>query len=738
MKTTQTILRLALPTPLARQFDYLPPENIPQADLLDILQPGMRLHVPFGRSTLVGILLTITTETDVPRSKLKPAIALLDDSPIISRHMLELLIWAAGYYHHPVGQALATALPGLLRKSEPLPDNSEAIWLLTDQGLSMLDTGISRAPKQQALLTHIHQHAPANAATMDEIKNWRGTLRTLIKKDWVETRQRPITTPPIQARLEPHTLNDAQQLASDAIIKTLNSFKPLLLEGITGSGKTEVYLTVINEVLKQGKQALVLVPEIGLTPQLVARFKTHFGVAPVVLNSALNDKERLHAWQQAANGQSRIIIGTRSAIFTPMSELGIIIIDEEHDGSFKQQDGFRYHARDLAIVRAQRLNIPVVLGSATPSLETLHNARLQRYQTLSLPARHANAALPKIGLIDCRRQPMNGLLSKALLDAARQHLQQDHQVLLFLNRRGYSPTLLCHDCGWVARCQRCDAHLIYHHAKKQMRCHHCDATRPTITTCPECKSTELRPIGYGTERLEEQLMPLFPDCEIVRIDRDNTRNKKDMENIFARVKNGKKQILLGTQMLAKGHDLPNITLVGILDADQGLFGIDFRASERMAQLTIQVAGRAGRADKPGTVLIQTHQPEHPLLQALVRHDYPHCATMLLDERQQALLPPYSHLALFRAEAVHADLPMQFLEQLRHHANQAITKDIYLLGPAPAIMERRAGRYRAQLMIQATQRNSLHHMVQHCLAKIQAMPQTRQIRWSIDIDPQEMF
>jgi primosomal protein N' (replication factor Y) len=534
------------------------------------------------------------------------------------------------------------------------------------------------------------------------------------------------------------TLNAAQQQAVATVQAALGRFAAFLLEGVTGSGKTEVYFRILEQALAAGRQALLLVPEIGLTPQLVGRVQAHFAVSLAVLHSGLNDRERLDAWLAARSGRARIVIGTRSAVFVPLAEPGIIIIDEEHDSSFKQMDGFRYHARDIAVIRARQDGVPIVLGSATPSLESLHNVDEGRYTVLHLPHRVGTAQTPAIRLLDVRHLAFDDGLSAQLVEAMRGHLDNDSQVLLFLNRRGYAPTLLCHDCGWLARCERCDAHLIYHQQRRLLRCHHCDAQRPVDPTCPACGSSELLPVGHGTERIEEALQSRFPDTDIVRIDRDSTRGKGRLQDLLARVGDGRRQILIGTQMLAKGHHLPNVTLVAIVSADQGLFSIDFRASERLGQTVIQVAGRAGRADKAGEVLIQTHHPEHPLLQLLIRHDYPHYARHLLDERRAIPLPPYVHMAIVRAEAVGREQPQQFLEALERQATAWQIPGVDVLGPMPAIMERRAGRYRALLVIQAGERKPLHRLLTQLVQHIDTLPRSRHVRWSLDVDPVDMY
>ena len=537
---------------------------------------------------------------------------------------------------------------------------------------------------------------------------------------------------PLPAMAAKTALNPAQQTAAAEIIGALAGYKAFLLDGVTGSGKTEVYLEAIAAAVASGRQALVLLPEINLTPQTLARFRARFG-SVAAFHSGLSDGERLATWLAARDGTAPVIVGTRSAAWLPLKAPGLIVVDEEHDASFKQHEGFRYSARDLAVVRAQRAKVPVVLGSATPSLESLHNAAQDRYAHLRLPERAGTARHPSMKLLDIRSRRLVEGLSDLLLDAVKRHLTAGGQVLLFLNRRGYAPTLMCHDCGTPEACKRCDARMTLH-GDRRLVCHHCGAERPVPKQCSHCGSQSFGAVGQGTERIEQALTELFPDAGVARVDRDSTRRKGSMEKLLGEVQSGERRLLVGTQMLAKGHDFPNVTLVGVLDADQGLFSSDFRASERMAQLIIQVAGRAGRADKPGEVLIQTHQPDHPLLNNLVREGYGSFAASALAERRIAGLPPYAALALLRAEAPASAAPTAFLEAARELLAARRIQGVQLLGPAPAPMERRAGRYRAHLLLQAGQRAPLQNLLAAALPELDGLKQARKVRWSIDVDP----
>jgi primosomal protein N' (replication factor Y) len=657
------IWRVAVRSPVRGLFDYLAPamETRPAA--------GLRVRVPFGRASRIGILMETAPRPAVEAARLKRIDQVIDREPVLPDELLRLLRWAADYYHHPLGEVVLGALPGGLRK----------------------DTKRRAGP-------------------------WPGEAA------------------PDAGAAERPALNPAQRQAAEAILSGRRGFEVFLLDGVTGSGKTEVYFSVIEALLREDRQVLLLVPEIGLTPQILGRIRRRFACTLAVIHSGLTERERGDAWLLAASGAAAIVVGTRSAVFTPLPRLGAIIVDEEHDGSYKQQTGFRYHARDLAVVRARHGDVPVVLGSATPALESLCNAEQGRYRPLLLPARAGNALEPAIRLIDLRRERPEHGLSATLAGAIEAHLADGNQTLLFLNRRGYAPTLLCEACGWLASCRRCDAHLILHLGQRSLRCHHCDSRSAMPEACPQCGGTDLRPLGQGTERLEETLSRRFADAEVIRIDRDSARRRGALEALMHRAQQGGRQILLGTQMLAKGHHLPDVTLVGILDADGGLFGPDFRSGERMGQLITQVAGRAGRADKPGEVLIQTRHPEHPLLAALLGQGYRHFARALLEERRLAGMPPYRGMALIRAEAVSRTAPIEFLAALRGRADALAENGVELLGPAPAAMERRAGRYRAQLLLLAAQRPRLHALLTRLLPEIDRLPLGRKVRCSVDVDP----
>ncbi|MDO8416831.1 MAG: primosomal protein N' [Agitococcus sp.] len=728
-------LHVALPVPLRQHFDYSIPASFHHAPTV-----GARVIVPFGSRELIGVVIAISSETDTPVEKIKAARHLIDEHALIPPVMMELLTWAAHYYQHPIGEVFSAALPTLLRQGEALYENMNH-WRLTAAGIVITATDLKNAPKQQAAWQAIEVHG-THGISEDFLQHFgieRTALLALAKKGYTEEFGQIVnkpTKPQLKYAEVSLLANNEQESAIHAITKQLGTFKTLLLDGVTGSGKTEVYLQSIASCLANHQQTLVLVPEIGLTPQTVARFRSRFAVEIVMLHSGLTDRERLRAWRRAYLGFAGIVIGTRSAIFTPMPHLGLIIVDEEHDLSFKQQDGFRYHARDLAVRRGQLQQCPVVLGSATPSLESLANAKAERYQHLFLNERAATIHPSTIKLIDLRNQKLKEGLTSALRDAIAQRLKKQEQVLIFINRRGFAPVLLCHECGWQAKCLQCDARTTLHRNPLRLHCHHCGYSASPPRHCPDCQSTELRAIGAGTVRIEETLQELFPKVPVHRIDRDSTRRKDSWHNLYADIELGEAAILVGTQMLAKGHHFPNVTLVALLDADGGLFGADFRASERVAQLITQVAGRAGRAEKEGLVLIQTHQPEHPLLMQLLQTGYSGFAEAALPERQAIGLPPYGYLALLRAESNYPETALEFL-QAAINLGHGLAHEPEYWGPVPAPMEKKAGVFRAHLLLKSGQRPALQRFLTEWLVLITALPEAKKVRWSIDVDPQEM-
>lgn len=700
MSQTPTVLRVAILSPVRKLFDYL----LPTADLLPPLDPlaphdtqnnllipekGARVLVPFGKQKKIGIIVEITQETDCPIHKLKPVLAILESQALFPASILTLIHWASGYYQSSLGEVFEAALPKRLRQD---PTQKK----------------LSSKKKKDSLTKPNLTTAPTSTVSS--------------------------SLPEIPA------LNSEQSYAVESVLKHFGKFQTFLLNGVTGSGKTEVYMRVVEQVLLAKKQALILVPEIGLTPQLLARFQERFQVPIAVLHSGLTEKQRFLAWQQAKTGEASIIIGTRSTVFVPLASPGVIIIDEEHDLSFKQQDGFRYHARDVAIMRASLEQCPIILGSATPSLETLQNVHAGRYQTLPLTIRAGNAALPTLQILDIRHKKLDEGLSHALIEKMREHLNNKGQVLIFLNRRGFAPVLMCFECGWTANCSLCDARMTLHFQKQKLQCHHCETSIPLYSQCPSCKHTDLKPVGVGTERVEQALLRHFPEQAIARIDRDTTRKKNSIQDTIEKIHQEKIQILLGTQMITKGHHFPNITLVAILDIDQALFSTDFRSLERMGQLITQVAGRAGRAKRLGQVILQTSQPKHPLLNKLLEEGYGHFSQALLTERQAISLPPYSYQALIRAEATKQERAIDFLHLIKTKISKKLLgkNPFKILGPIPAPMERRIGKYRTQLLLQSANRSSLQKIMKELVLELENLSSTNGVQWSLDVDPVDLF
>ena len=732
-------LDIAVPTPLRRSFEYLPPPRFTHDQILALL-PGIRIKVPFGHRVLIGILLQTKTESEFDESKLKSAIEILDKEPLLPEPLFKLALWSAHYYQHPIGDALASFLPKKLRTGAPAALTPKTAWRLTSAGKSVELATLKQAKKQIELLKRFIQQPEIEKDTLKADNVSPAIIKALVEKKYIELFDICVEPPSDSLPLMAESclpLNHEQKSAVEHIAKNLTTFSTALLQGITGSGKTEVYLQLVEKVLAQGKQVLLLVPEIGLTPQITERFQRRFNCQISVLHSGLNDTERLEAWLRASLGHAKIVIGTRSALFTPLPSPGMIIVDEEHDSSFKQQDNFRYSAHDLAVMRAKAENIPLVMGSATPTLESLHNAYCNRYHHLKLTQRAGNATPPTFKIVDIRGQRLHEGLSDQLLHEIQQTLSAGNQAIIFLNRRGYAPALMCHHCGWVAECSNCDVRLTVHNKQGVLRCHHCDHQEHITRDCPECLSTELEKMGVGTQRTEEALTERFSNFPVIRIDRDSTSRKNALTTIIKKINEGNPAILVGTQMLAKGHHFPKVTLVAILDVDTGLFSPDFRAPEKMGQLLTQVAGRSGRADQPGQVLIQTHHADHPLLTTLTTEPYETYAAQLLKERQLHQLPPFTFMAIIKADAKHPDQARDFLSQARHWAEQ-LAKDIEFMGPLAPVIEKKSNRFRQQLLLQGTRRSNLQEILFHLVNYLEQHPQAKTVRWSIDVDPLDVF
>ena len=728
----EKIAQIAVDVPLSRQFDYLAAEICP-ADI------GRRALVPFGRRLVVGVIVGIANEPGDPKFKLKRVKEIFYDVPPLPQAILKLAQFCSEYYHYPLGQVLATLLPVRLRRTQPVGALTEARYVLTDSGReTSADALPKRALVKQKLLAALQA---AGSLTHAEIAPLSPTALKAVKEfvtaGWVTITQEPLTRATrnhsLPASLDAPTLNTEQQQALDAVRAVAAGFSAWLLHGVTGSGKTEVYLHLIEDILTRGGQVLVLVPEINLTPQLEARFQARFPQATIVsLHSNLNEGERLKHWLMAQQGAAQIVLGTRLAVFTPMPALQLIVVDEEHDGSFKQQDGMRYSARDVAVIRAREAAIPILLGSATPALESYHNALTGRYRLLSLHARAVSAAAPPVmHCIDLRREALMEGFSTPLISALKQRIKRGEQSLLFINRRGFAPVLMCGGCGWLAGCTRCSSRLVVHLKEQRLRCHHCGHEERLPRACPSCGNVDLAPVGHGTQRLEATLEKLIPEARVLRVDRDSTRRKNSLPEMLEKVHAQEVDILVGTQMLAKGHDFPKLTLVGILNADSGLYSADFRASERLFAQLLQVAGRAGRASSDGEVLIQTAFPDHPLFAALKHGDYAAFAQTLLSEREQAGLPPYAYQAMLRAEASHLEAALKFLRRAASLAQPGAAVTLY--DPVPALMPRRAAMERAQLLIESQSRTALQQFLSNWLPLLESST-ARTVRWALDVDP----
>ncbi len=726
------IVRVALAVPLPRFFDYLY-----APDLTPIV--GGRVLVPFGSQKRVGIVVDLPASSDVAKEKLKPIIDVLDTESLFNSTTWDWLAWSANYYRAALGDVLFQALPVKLRNGESAVKNDRTFWRITELGKQALESGeLKRAKKQiEALSLLLTQdlekgNNEISSAIWSALKG-KDYVEEIIVPTEQKSWQQALGDNPLVNLDNRLTLNKQQALAFSQLLFQ-EGFNVWLLEGVTGSGKTEIYLQYIEEVLKKGKQVLVLVPEIGLTPQTVRRFQARFNVEIDVLHSNLNDTQRLNVWERARTGQSAIVIGTRSALFTQFSDLGLIILDEEHDGSFKQQDGWRYHARDLGIVLAQKLNIPILLGSATPSLESVNNVQNGKYRHLVLSKRAGNATALRQFVIDLKHQRIQNGLSEPLLQRMQEHLEKGNQVLLFLNRRGFAPVLLCHECGWIDECHHCEKPYTYHQHQRVLRCHHCGAQKTVPMQCGHCGSTHLVTTGLGTEQLEETLKARFPQYNIARIDRDSTARKGKLEGYLDDIQQGKSQILIGTQMLAKGHHFPNVTLVALVNVDNALFSLDFRAEERLAQLYVQVAGRSGRAEKQGEVVLQTHYPDHPLLTTLLEKGYQAFAEETLKLRHNMGLPPFSFQALFKAQCRHSEEAENALSQLASFFYEQKIEGLQVLGPIPAPFSKKAGQYRWQLLLQHASRKQLQTALSRYSPEL---IKSSQVRLILDVDPLDL-
>lgn len=731
-------VQVAVPVPIRQIYDYLAPRAI---------SPGVRVVVPFGKRTLIGMVVS----NNVPSTELqlKPVKEILESDRSINENLMGILKWAAKYYHHPLGEVISTALPGRLRSAKSLADPQLEVQYRSVQDIpqTTMAIGLTRAPRQLALYekltSDVWRSADQIKQDFEEFNNSTlgGLLVKLIEKGLVESREFQISVTPLPVKQFTAELTVEQQAVIQKVAGTLNKFKSFVLHGITGSGKTEIYLQLAARCIEKSKQVMVLIPEIALTPQLVDRFTERFGTGVCLIHSAMTDKNRYRAWWQARSGSATVVLGTRSAIFTPLKNPGLFIVDEEHDISYKQQDGFRYHARDLAIKRASIEQVPVILGSATPSMESMNNTDLGRHQILQLTERIGDAKLPSVELIDSKIFPINEGISAPLMQSIRETLDQKQQIILYINRRGFAPIAQCRECAWQAKCDRCDAFLTYHRKTNTFRCHHCSKIIKALTNCTNCNDS-LVFAGVGTQRIEDGLREHFPETRIVRFDRDEINNQQKLENTLSKINNGEIDIVIGTQLISKGHDFPGVTLVGVINPDQGLYSVDFRAPEYLFQQMVQVAGRAGRGSAPGKVIIQTAHPDNPYLYLIQKHDFDRFYHFCSEDRKSVGLPPFGYIALWRAESTTELAGLKFLQFVKL-AGESIMKKrnfpgISIMDPVGSPMEKLAGRYRAQLLVKSLNRKHLHDLISPWLRKIEKSPQARKVRWSMDIDPMEMY
>jgi len=735
MQNKPFYLKIALPVPLPILFDYLPPNNYLEPELP---LPGIRVKVPFGPRELIGVLVEVGEQVNTGQEKLKHALEFIDQTHCLTEELLHLCQWASQYYRHPLGEVISSALPKRYRKGDIVQLDEDSAWVLSTEAKGLPSDALKRSKKQQLLFQYLLKNDCASKDDCRRLEISSATLKAMKTKGLIENSHS--SQPPkdnLVATIlaeKPKPLNAEQAEVLEKI--SYHQFQCSLLEGVTGSGKTEVYMQAIARALGAGRQALVLIPEIGLTPQTLKRFHQRFQVAIAELHSRVSELERAKNWLKAKEGLARIIIGTRLAALAPTQNLGIIIIDEEHDASFKQQDGFRYSARDLSIYRASQAKIPIILGSATPALESLHNAFAGKFQHLELTRRAGKANMPTMQAVDIRNTKLSAGLSPGALEAIRSTIDAGRQALIFLNRRGYAPLLYCHACGWNARCPSCEMNFTLHQNPKLLCCHHCDTRRPAPTQCPACNHGQLSYSGTGTEQTWESMTTLFPHVPIFRIDRDTTKNKHDLGKVLEEINRGEACILVGTQMLAKGHHLESLDLVVITNTDQGLMSPDFKSIERMGQLITQVAGRAGRGEQRGRVLLQSYQPEHPGLQTLITQGYHQFAIRLLEKRKQAHLPPYSYAALLRAESKRQQNAIELLQLAKRVLNSGHRKNIKILGPLPAFIEKVNNRYRYQLQLTSLNRSNLHHGLKDIQEVFSRNALSKRTKWSLDVDPIE--
>ena len=720
--------------------------NVPLSDGLltyshsEPLPPGARVLVPFRNKTVVGIVWETDIAPDMDTARILGVQTTFLDEPPLPESWRDLLSFTSRYYHYPTGQAVFAALPQGLKETRAVEMPQPPLFYALNEAGRAQTPPPARFNKKAALWDALL----SGGMTMAALKQVNAQAAKLIEdwaeQGWIETTEaaQPALRPYHgQASHSEFVLNADQQKASDEIQTAFGKFQPFLLYGITGSGKTEVYFDAMAKVLAQGRQVLFLLPEINLTPQLLKRVENRFADVPTaVLHSQMAAGKRTQDYLRAMLGQAKLVIGTRLAVFTPLPDVGLIVVDEEHDGSFKQDNELRYHARDLAVWRAKQSGCPVVLGSATPSLESWHKAQSGAYRLLQLTERaHAAAQLPQVEILNVGRLKLDNGFSPQALQLLKQNFEAGGMSLVYLNRRGFAPALFCGDCGHTFGCPNCSAKMVLHQRARQLRCHHCDHREPIPFKCPDCGNQDLTAVGHGTQRVEETLRAFLPKAAVVRVDRDSTAHKNDWADLYRRIADNEIDILVGTQMLAKGHDFARLNLVIVLNADGSLYSADFRAPERLFAELMQVSGRAGRADKPGKVLIQTQLPEHPVFAAVKAQDYAVFAENELNERQMFAMPPFGFQTAVRADAPRVADAMEFLNAAKETLAPLLPESVSQFGAAPMLMVRLAERERAQIFLESTSRQDLHRAVS---LWVQVLQQNRdgKIRWSVDVDVQE--
>jgi primosomal protein N' (replication factor Y) len=727
-KSPNRFASFAIAIPLYRIFDYA-------IDNHEQVQRGTRYRLPFGQGSRTGILLETHNSASVQQNRIKPAQECLDESPVLSGHLIELATWMSEYYLQPVGEVLFQCLPRYLRAARYEKPVRVKNWYANELEPELRGAIEKRSPRQHELLLAIERASCGlNALQLKAVNsNWHGLVRSLedkkaIRWEWSKP-QTSFTTPEKLPEL-----NQEQATAFSQMERRFGRFSVHLLDGITGSGKTEVYFRLIQNQLQQRRQVIYLVPEIGLTSQLVERVRRRFGEQFAISHSALTERQQYEAWDRFRQGDVTIMLGTRSSLFSQSDRLGLIIIDEEHDGSYKQEDGIRYHARDVAIKRAQMLDIPIVLGSATPSLESLHNCEREHYYRYLLSQRPTRYAPPQIQLIDSRNVKLEQGCSPYLLKRIDHHLAQKGQVLLYLNRRGFAPVVMCHECGWQANCRYCDSKLTLHQSLNRLLCHHCGYAQPVPSDCGECGNGDIKHYGIGTEQLEQNIKKRFPNYPVLRIDRDSITSRDDFARQMETLRQGDPCLLIGTQMIAKGHDYPAITMSAILDADQALFSASYRASERLVQTAFQVSGRSGRGDQQGEAYIQTDFADHPLMQALTNQSYTDIATSITREREMLGFPPFARVVMFRADAQSLEQATEKLDEIKQCLTPAANRhNVKCIGPIPALMTRRIGRYRSQLCLIGSDTRKLRGVLREAMPDIEAVKSTQSVKWVVDVD-----